>query len=153
MQSLNECTVYCGPVAGPVYVEGCSNSCKIFVAARQLRIHESYDVDFYVHTASGPIIESCYRVRFGDYSVLRYDHLQMQMEESELNKVINCFADVKDFKWHKIKKSPNWDLIDDNETVPLSKFEDIVIKGCRHCEGDREEHLGNDSVDDSDDEL
>lgn len=156
MQNLRECTVYCGPVAGPVYVEGCNEHCKIFVAARQLRIHETHDVDFYVHTSSGPIIESCSRVRFGNYRILHYDSLEEQMKSSNLANTVNCFADVKDFKWHKIQKSPNWTLIDEKKTIHSSLSEFIAINGGGNIddnETNKTEKAKDDVDEDTDDEL
>lgn len=28
-----------------------------------------------------------------------------------MDKVTNAWEDVKDFKWHRVQKSPNWDVI------------------------------------------
>ncbi|GMH72047.1 hypothetical protein TrRE_jg10476, partial [Triparma retinervis] len=58
LANLEGCTVYLGMIKGPLYVENVKD-CKIFATARQLRIHDTIGVDFYVHTCSGPIIEHC----------------------------------------------------------------------------------------------
>lgn len=151
MQNLQECSIYCGPVRGPVYVEGCQN-CKIFVAAQQLRIHETFNVDFFVHVVSGPVIENCNRVRFGDYKVMSYIGLdqQMKLAGDGLADAVNCYSDVKDFKWHRIQKSPNWNLIE-GEALPTSTSPLITIKNNRK-EQEVEEKI-NSGHDDSDDEL
>lgn len=33
------------------------------------------------------------------------------MQEAGLFDVSNAWEDVKDFKWHRAQKSPNWDVI------------------------------------------
>ncbi|CAM9829124.1 unnamed protein product, partial [Hapterophycus canaliculatus] len=63
LRRLASCRVVCGPVRGPIYVEACKD-CVIVAAGRQLRIHESEGVDFYVLVSSGPLIEDCSRLRF-----------------------------------------------------------------------------------------
>lgn len=37
--------------------------------------------------------------------------------------VVNAWEDVKDFKWHRNRKSPNWSVIPrvDRESDPLAK--------------------------------
>jgi len=58
LQNLKNCTIYLGCVTGPLYVESVTK-CKIFGASRQLRIHDTFETEFYMQTASGPIIENC----------------------------------------------------------------------------------------------
>eukprot|EP00611_Tribonema_gayanum_P010329 TRINITY_DN2031_c0_g2_i1.p1 TRINITY_DN2031_c0_g2~~TRINITY_DN2031_c0_g2_i1.p1 ORF type:complete len:310 (-),score=84.21 TRINITY_DN2031_c0_g2_i1:1154-2041(-) len=62
LRNLRDCRIYSGPIRGSVYVEACHN-CTIMVACRQLRVHGSSGIDFYVHTLSGPIIEGCTATR------------------------------------------------------------------------------------------
>lgn len=126
IQNMKNSTVYCGPVEGSVYVEDCKD-CTIFIAARQLRVHDTYGVDFYVHLVSGPIIENCYGVRFGEYKLLSYFELDDQMEKSGLSQTTNCYTDVKDFKWHKARKSPNWNVIGGKEEIPEAKSDLVKI--------------------------
>ncbi|CAM9229294.1 unnamed protein product, partial [Scytosiphon promiscuus] len=115
LRRLESCRVVCGPVRGPIYVEACKD-CVIVAAGRQLRIHDSEDVDFYVLVASGPIIEDCSRLRFAP-SGLRYPEYQYQLQAAGLAKdqVTNAWKDVKDFKWHRAHKSPNWNIIPETE--------------------------------------
>jgi len=116
LQDLQNCTVYLGPIAGSCYVEHCKN-CVIFSGSRQLRIHECYDVRFNVHVVSGPIIEVCKGLIFGPYSMDYDEKLEMMAAadfgpDNEVGRV-NAYKEVKDFKWLKNMKSPNWDLIDE----------------------------------------
>ncbi|CAN0028694.1 unnamed protein product [Ectocarpus sp. 4 AP-2014] len=115
LRRLTSCRVVCGPVRGPIYVEECRN-CVIVVAGRQLRIHESRDVDFYVLVASGPIIEDCSGLRFAPTG-LRYPEYQHHLQAAGLDEdaVTNAWGDVKDFKWHRAQQSPNWTVIPESE--------------------------------------
>ncbi|CAB1101520.1 unnamed protein product [Ectocarpus sp. CCAP 1310/34] len=115
LRRLTSCRVVCGPVRGPIYVEGCRN-CVIVAAGRQLRIHESRDVDFYVLVASGPIIEDCSGLRFAPAG-LRYPEYQQHLQAAGLDEdaVTNTWGDVKDFKWHRAQQSPNWAVIPESE--------------------------------------
>lgn len=36
-------------------------------------------------------------------------------QEAELHEVTNAWEDVKDFKWHRVQRSPNWDVLPDSE--------------------------------------
>mmetsp|Transcript_22061 Transcript_22061/g.33691 ORF Transcript_22061/g.33691 Transcript_22061/m.33691 type:complete len:403 (+) Transcript_22061:141-1349(+) len=150
IQDINDCTIYCGPVEGSVYVENCKN-CTIFLAAQQLRIHDTSGVDFYVHLVSGPIIENCSGVRFGEYKLLSYSGLDEQMKKCGLSETTNCYADVKDFKWHKARKSPNWNIIGEEEAIPEAKS-DLVNIGIFSSETDQEAHADHEE-ESSDDEL
>ncbi|CAM9814138.1 unnamed protein product [Ectocarpus fasciculatus] len=115
LRRLTSCRVVCGPVQGPIYVEGCTN-CVVVTAGRQLRIHESRDVDFYVLVASGPIIEDCSGLRFAPAG-LRYPEYQHHLQAAGLDQeaVANAWGDVKDFKWHRAQQSPNWTIIPESE--------------------------------------
>jgi hypothetical protein len=113
LQKLNNCTIYLGCVTGPLYVESVKN-CRIFGASRQLRIHDTFDTEFYMHTASGPIIENCKGCGFGP-DVVKYkgkDELLAKSGIMSINAGKNQSRDVQDFKWLKKQKSPNWWSID-----------------------------------------
>ena len=111
LQSLTNCDVYLGPVRGSVYVEACV-SVNVFVACRQLRVHDSEDVTFFVHVASGPILESCKGLRFGTYAIEYKDKEEMMARAGIDVKSNNAYKDVKDFKWLRTTKSPNFDVVD-----------------------------------------
>eukprot|EP00903_Cladosiphon_okamuranus_P012715 g11887.t1 len=113
LRRLTSCRVVCGPVQGPIYVEGCKD-CVIVAVGRQLRIHDSEGIDFYVLLASGPIIEDCSGLRFAP-ARLRYPQYQEHLQAAGLDAVTNAWEDVKDFKWHRAQKSPNWDVVPEAE--------------------------------------
>ncbi|CAM9531762.1 unnamed protein product, partial [Laminaria digitata] len=85
VRRLTSCRVICGAVRGPIYVEGCKD-CVVVAAGRQLRIHDSQGVDFYVSVASGPIIEGCSGLRFAP-SNLEYPqhHAHLQASKNTLH--------------------------------------------------------------------
>eukprot|EP00518_Triparma_eleuthera_P021865 CAMPEP_0197553778 /NCGR_PEP_ID=MMETSP1320-20131121/9850_1 /TAXON_ID=91990 /ORGANISM="Bolidomonas sp., Strain RCC2347" /LENGTH=403 /DNA_ID=CAMNT_0043114583 /DNA_START=157 /DNA_END=1365 /DNA_ORIENTATION=- len=128
LQGLRNCTVYLGAVLGPLYVENVEN-CRVFGRSRQLRIHGTSGTDFYVWTKSGPIIEECKGVRFGEYC-LEYDG--SEEHGAELGGGKNFYADVQDFKWLKKMKSPNFEVFDiakDEDAVESSEWEGVVTVG------------------------
>jgi hypothetical protein len=57
MLNLKNCFLYVGDVAGAAHIMECDN-CEIYVAAHQIRIHQSSETDFYIVVATHPIVES-----------------------------------------------------------------------------------------------
>jgi hypothetical protein len=58
------------------------------VACQQLRTHETFDSDFYLHVTSKGIIEDCDRVRFAAYAFC-YDGCDDDMAASGLGATNN----------------------------------------------------------------
>mmetsp|Transcript_12016 Transcript_12016/g.21825 ORF Transcript_12016/g.21825 Transcript_12016/m.21825 type:complete len:418 (+) Transcript_12016:141-1394(+) len=156
LQSLKNCTVYLGCVMGPLYVEDVKD-CKIFAQGRQLRIHDTYGVDFYVHMCSGPIIEKCDGLRFGEYCI-DFEGKEAMVKSTgllEVNDGKNMYFDVQDFKWLKKMKSPHFDLLDvedeesgavdksENEAVKVSTKARVMREAREEEEREREENLRN----------
>ncbi|CAM9667462.1 unnamed protein product, partial [Ascophyllum nodosum] len=107
VRRLTSSRVVCGAVKGPIYVEGCKD-CVMLFAGRQLRVHDSQDVDLYVLVSSGPVIEDCRGLRFAPWRAQNPQHRQ-QLQAN------NAWEEVKDFKWHRAQKSPNWEVIAEAE--------------------------------------
>ncbi|GMH50705.1 hypothetical protein TL16_g00843 [Triparma laevis f. inornata] len=131
LQNLKNCTIYLGCILGPLYVENV-RSCKIFAMGRQLRIHDTYEVDFYVHMCSGPIIEKCDGLRFGEYCI-DFEAKEEMVKTAgllEVNNGNNMYNDVQDFKWLKKMKSPHFDLLDvsDGEGGAVDRSESEIVK-------------------------
>ena len=105
---LRNCRVYVGPVSGAAHITDCEN-CIISIASHQLRIHQSYHCEFYVHTTTLPIVESVKDVGFAPYN-FRYKDIDEHFESAGLNSK-NNWDQVKDFKWLKKEPSPNWQII------------------------------------------
>lgn len=110
VRSLVNCTVYCAAIVGPVYVERAQGS-RLRLAARQLRIHDSHDTDFYVALASCPIIENCSAVRFAEYSLKWTAQSSEDLGFAELSIKPLAWTEVQDFNWLKPEPSPNFSLL------------------------------------------
>eukprot|EP00468_Gymnochlora_sp_CCMP2014_P001494 CAMPEP_0167741844 /NCGR_PEP_ID=MMETSP0110_2-20121227/1086_1 /TAXON_ID=629695 /ORGANISM="Gymnochlora sp., Strain CCMP2014" /LENGTH=240 /DNA_ID=CAMNT_0007625949 /DNA_START=149 /DNA_END=868 /DNA_ORIENTATION=- len=105
---LKDCTIFAGPVAGPIYVQNCSR-CTLVLSCRQLRTHDTKDCRFFLYIASNPIIENCEGIGVASSSSLPEGIrklLPKEFEVSESGK--NLWDKVNDFNWLKQQKSPNW---------------------------------------------
>ena len=99
--NLTKCVVVAPNIDGSIHITNCKN-CRFLLGCKQLRIHETYDTDFYVNITSGPIIEDCDRVRFAPAS-----------------ENAGPWNQVKDFKWLRAEKSPHWDVVpEDQRSLP-----------------------------------
>ena len=107
--NLNNCKVFCGPVDGSLYLEGAKDS-VVMAAAHQVRIHKSFQVDFYLRSRSYPIIEKCSDVHFAPYS-FKYEGLDEHLVNAKLEEENDLWSDVKDFGWLKSTPSPNWSIL------------------------------------------
>lgn len=63
LKDIEKSLIVAGHVDGPCHITGLRDS-KVLVVARQVRIHECENVDFYLWCASRPIIEDCKGLRF-----------------------------------------------------------------------------------------
>lgn len=108
IDNLKGCTVFTGPIAGSVLMEGCTD-CTFVFASRQIRLHTSHRCDFYLHVLSRPIIEHCDTLRFAPYG-LNYPQWPAQLRAAELDKprAKTMWQNVDDFGWHRTQHSPNW---------------------------------------------
>lgn len=62
LQDVEGSLIVAGQVAGPAHITGVKRS-VVVVAARQVRLHECRDVDFYLWAGSRVIVEDCEGVR------------------------------------------------------------------------------------------
>ena len=115
MNNLTGCYVFCGPVSTSVFVDNCEN-CTFVVACQQLRLHSSKCVDIYLHVTSRAIMEDCNRIGLAPYN-LQYPGLESDFHESGLSTETNNWTCVDDFNWLNNKKSPNWDVLEENKRI------------------------------------
>ncbi len=119
IKNIENTVILCGPLLGTAFLSD-ANKSKLNLACHQLRIHDSYDTDFYINVSSRTIIENCKRVRFAPYS-WSYKNIDKHFE-SVLNLNINhsnCML-IDDFNWLvNTQQSPNWSFID---AADLSKW-------------------------------
>jgi hypothetical protein len=116
IRGLKDCKVFAVPVKGSIYVTECEG-CTLYLGARQLRIHTSKRVDFYVHASSHPILEHCTALRFAPYPSLP-TKLEGAFATAGLTKEQNEWQLVDDFDWLKATHSPNWAVLPEHERLP-----------------------------------
>ncbi|RKP36550.1 tubulin binding cofactor C-domain-containing protein, partial [Dimargaris cristalligena] len=104
LYELRHCLVLVGPVAGSVFLEAC-HDCVIVVACRQLRIHTSHHLTFYLHAASHPIIEDCDKI---SNRTAASETTRTIWERAALLETANLYDQVNDFKWLRRQASPHW---------------------------------------------
>lgn len=68
ISNCSSCTIISyETTSGPIFVHSCYST-KFVTCSKQLRIHDSTDLEFHIFCASGPIIENCSKIMFhGDY--------------------------------------------------------------------------------------
>ena len=112
IRNLKNCEVFSLPVGGSIYVTAC-DTCVLYLGSRQLRMHTSKHVDFYIHTSSHPIIEHCERLRFAPYPTAQLPPklVSSAFGEAGLNPEANQWELVDDFDWLKATASPNWSVL------------------------------------------
>lgn len=109
VSGLTNCKVLASPVAGAIFLDHCTN-CTFIIASRQIRIHNSHDCSYYLHTASHPIIEHCKGMRFAPYNLSQQDTGD-RFQEAQLNQQDNHWQEIDDFDWLRAQQSPNWSII------------------------------------------
>jgi tubulin-specific chaperone C len=126
IRNVKRCRVYAGPVGGAAFVEG-SEGCAFHLAARQARIHHASATDFYLRTASSPIIEHSAGVRFAPYA-FSYEGCEADLAAAGLSERTGIWADVQDFGWLRAAASPNWSVLPETERA-LPKVLEGVERG------------------------
>ena len=146
IQNVHNCKIYAS-VLGPVHVTNCHDS-EIRCSAYQLRVHDSKSVRFGVWVRSGPIIEDCTGIVFAG---------NFYTNASQPGR--NMYWDVKDFKWLRRMKSPNFTVIEHNahdDNYVDSSDTISVVPGGDAVETDTKKEILSDHPDvdeDSEDEL
>ncbi|KAK0721507.1 tubulin binding cofactor C-domain-containing protein [Apiosordaria backusii] len=108
LKDITNSVMIAGHVDGPVHITGLKR-CKVAVVARQVRIHDCEEVDFYLWVTSEPIVEGCKQVRFAPLP----EGLGAGEEKGE-----NKWGEVKDFLWLKQgEQSPNWSVLPEGERI------------------------------------
>ena len=112
--NLKNCRIFSGPVSGSIFIRSCTN-CVFVLPCQQLRIHNTYDTNFYIHVTSKAIIEDCSRVQFAPYN-WTYDTLDSDYQLSGLDKGRNNWDKVDDFNFLAADAaSPNWSVLEESK--------------------------------------
>ncbi|KAL1884112.1 hypothetical protein VTK73DRAFT_6781 [Phialemonium thermophilum] len=117
VRDVEKSLIVAGRVSGSAHITGVKDSIVV-VAARQVRIHECTNVDFYLHCKSHPIIEDCSGLRFAPLPAT-YATEQEPAEQNQWDK-------VDDFKWLKAEHSPNWSILPETERLPEDTWRRIA---------------------------
>ncbi|KAK4176490.1 tubulin binding cofactor C-domain-containing protein [Triangularia setosa] len=118
LRDISNSVIIAGHVDGPVHITGLRR-CKVVVTARQVRIHDCTEVDFYLWVTSEPIIEGCKNVRFAPLPELW-----------GVEKVENKWEEVKDFLWLKQgEQSPNWGVLPEGDRVNKEVWKGVLGEG------------------------
>eukprot|EP00900_Chrysochromulina_parva_P004660 jgi/Chrpa1/14195/Chrysochromulina_OHIO_Genome00022321-RA len=120
IRGLKQCTVFAVPVGGSIYVTECEE-CTLYLGSRQLRMHTSTKVAFYIHTSSHPIIEHCTGLTFAPYPSPLPITLAGAFADAALKPEQNQEL-VDDFDWLKAAQSPNWAVLPEAERQPPAWF-------------------------------
>lgn len=116
LKNIESSLIVAGHVDGPCHITGLRNS-KVLVVARQVRIHECENVDFYLYCASRPIIEDCKGLRFAPAP---------KFHSADKDEKTNMWDQVDDFKWLKAEHSPNWSVLPEEQRIKEDVWRDKV---------------------------
>lgn len=105
--------IYAGYVQGSSFFNS-TNKCTYHVATHQTRIHKANNCSFFLLAKQGPIIEDCSSLKFGPYMFSYPNSGKHEVAAGYLN-AKSMYNKVTDFKWLKKEKSPNFDIITDEE--------------------------------------
>ncbi|ORX82378.1 TBCC-domain-containing protein [Anaeromyces robustus] len=122
MNRINNCVVFVNPIKSSMIIDNCNN-CYFVLACHQFRMHDSKNIDVYLHCSSHPIIEDCSNIRFTNYE-LPINNIEELFNTSDIDINNNQYNLVEDFKWLKQQKSPNWDVMEKSERKPIIFLED-----------------------------
>jgi len=126
LSNIEDSVILCGPMSGSAFISKCKN-CKLNLTAHQIRIHESYNTDFYINVASRAIIEYCKDVRFAPYAWL-YLAVEKHFKASGFSfldkNLPQSWRNIDDFNWLvTTQKSPNWSFIDEGDRSEWNESE------------------------------
>lgn len=114
--NIENSTILCGPVSGSGFFNNLKNV-KLVIGCHQLRIHESFNAQFYVHLGSRAIIENCTNVQFSQYS-WSYPSLAEHFIKSGLDPNQSNWTCIDDFNFLKQnQQSPNWSFLNEADRL------------------------------------
>ncbi|KAJ8900942.1 hypothetical protein NDN08_000239 [Rhodosorus marinus] len=117
LSDLEDCIIETDPMSGSAHLTRCNN-CVVETACHQFRVHESANCRFFLHVSSGPIIERCSQLQFSSYPPANQGDSELAdlLNRALLTPSENRWREVKDFNWLKIQPSPNFALIQPDQS-------------------------------------
>lgn len=128
IRNVKNCQIWTCPVANSIMIHNAVDS-HLRIIGHQIRMHDSYDTRFNVYTTSRLIIEGCTRLKFSEwlkdkkftpdegYGEGTYENFDKHFEISGLCKKENLWREVQDFHWIKQEKSPNFELLEEEDEL------------------------------------
>lgn len=95
IDKCDECTFILSAVRGSIFVRSCKKS-QFMMVCGQFRCFDCNECGFWLHSKTGPVIESSKKIRIG-CSRIGYDKLIENMVNAHLDPYINKWTDVHDF--------------------------------------------------------
>lgn len=89
------CNVITGPVASSVFIRDCED-CIVVIACQQLRLRDCKNMTIFLHSTTGPIIESSSNISFGCYNY-GYFGFEANLLSAEMSVWENEWYSVYDF--------------------------------------------------------
>ena len=127
MSNIESSTILIGPITGPAFLNSIKNS-KIVISSHQLRIHETYNTEFYINVGSRAIIENCKNVNFAPYA-WTYPDLTKHIKMSAISFEGLNWTSIDDFNWlSQGEKSPNWSFLDEGKQTMWTTDEKDELK-------------------------
>ncbi|EGE00163.1 hypothetical protein TESG_07483 [Trichophyton tonsurans CBS 112818] len=96
-----------GKVDGPAFISDVIDS-VVVVTCHQFRMHDCNNVVVYLSCATNPIIEGCVGIKFSPLP---------EAFSAQNGKQADKWSLVEDFNWLKSEPSPNWGVLEDENTV------------------------------------
>ncbi|EFE36987.1 tubulin-specific chaperone c, putative [Trichophyton benhamiae CBS 112371] len=96
-----------GKVDGPAFISDVIDS-VVVVTCHQFRMHDCNNVVVYLSCATNPIIEGCVDIKFSPLP---------EAFSAQNGKQADKWSLVEDFNWLKPGPSPNWSVLEDEDTV------------------------------------
>ena len=117
IKNIKNSQIFIGSVSGGSHITS-SHNCQIYIITHQLRIHETFNSQFYVLINSNPIIENSKDNIFYPLKI-KYFNFNDNVRKARIDIDNNKWNLIQDFQWLKKEKSPNFDVMDNNEEVFL----------------------------------
>lgn len=90
MKNLKNCEISTCPVSNSIMIHE-ANNCTLNIVGHQIRIHDSFDTNFFVFTTSRLIIEGCKRVKFGEWAENDHGYEGVQKDFEVINFYLYIF--------------------------------------------------------------
>lgn len=124
LKNIKDSVIIIGKTSGSLFCEGLEH-CMVTADCKQLRIHKSSNVNWYVKVKSTAIIEDCTGMGFAAYPFVQLDDsspkgndMLVKLKEEDILLAEPTLVD--DFHWHKRIVSPNWYVIPHDSYAPIT---------------------------------